>query len=208
MSKLPDFRRLKIAQSRRRPTRQAFESFNHILVVVPAKPSAKILQKIPQGIQLRKLLTRAGGEFVSSRLGNANATGITLAAVAGTTPFEQLTWARRIIAECRRDNPGSLGIVAVGLDEDSRTNVLRNVVAAAEAAAFELPSFKSKRVKQRRLSSVKILGCDRRLDLRDVRAQALGNNIARWFTALPPNKLDARTYRQAVQELTKQHGIA
>jgi leucyl aminopeptidase len=208
MSKLPDFRRLRIAQSPRRPTRQAFESFDHILVVVPAKPSAKVLQKIPHGVQLKKLLTRAGGEFVSSRLGNAKATGITLAAVTGTVPFEQLTWARRIVAECRRDNPGSLGIFAVGLDEDRRKSVLRSVVAAAEAAAFELPSFKSRRVKQRRLSSVKLLACDRRLDLRDVRAQALGNNIARWFTALPPNKLDARAYRQAVQELAKQHGIA
>ncbi len=208
MSELPDFRLLKISQSPTGPTRRAIESLDHVAIVVPTKPSTKLLQKIPGGAQLRKLLARAGGEFVSSRLNNGNATGITLAAFTATAPFEQLSWARRIIAECRRDNPGSLGIFSLGLDDDMRAGALTSLVAAAEAAAFKLPSFKSKETKQRRLANVKLLGCKPRLELRDIRAQALGNNIARWFTALPPNKLDARAYRHAVQALAKQHGIA
>jgi leucyl aminopeptidase len=38
-------------------------------------------------------------------------------------------------------------------------------------------------------------------------AEILGNNVARWFTALPPNVLTAATYRRAIAELTKPRGI-
>ena len=40
-----------------------------------------------------------------------------------------------------------------------------------------------------------------------MRAQALGNNIARWFTALPPNELDAKNYRRFIKALVARHGI-
>ena len=39
-------------------------------------------------------------------------------------------------------------------------------------------------------------------------AQAFGNNVARWFTALPPNVLTMATYRRAIEALAKPRGIA
>ncbi|NIL95294.1 MAG: hypothetical protein GTO71_12855, partial [Woeseiaceae bacterium] len=56
-------------------------------------------------------------------------------------------------------------------------------------------------------TSIKIFGVKPRLSLDDVRAQALGNNIARWFTALPPNVLDAKGYRRALQALAKNFSL-
>ncbi|HJP35334.1 MAG TPA: leucyl aminopeptidase family protein, partial [Gammaproteobacteria bacterium] len=197
-----------MSQSPRQPTRRTFESFDHVIVVVPAKPTGKLLQRIPQGAQLRKLLSRAGGESAGSRLTNRNATGITIAAFTATTSFDQLSWARQIVTNCQRDKPGRIGVFSIGLDEEARTAALTSLVAAVEAAAFKLPSFKSSQNKHRQISNLTLLDCKQRVDLRTIHAQALGNDIARWFTALPPNKLDARTYRDAVRSLAKDNGIA
>jgi leucyl aminopeptidase len=41
----------------------------------------------------------------------------------------------------------------------------------------------------------------------DLRAQALGNDIARWLTALPPNILTAATYRDVATALGKAHSM-
>jgi len=207
MSDLPDPLRLKVSQSTQRPTRRILNSVEHVVIAVPAKPSAKLLKTIPHGAQLKKLLSRAGGPIVSSRLQNDNATGVTLAEFPAASTFEQLTWARRVIAECQRDNPRTLGVFTAGLQPEVEVEALTSLVAAAEAAAFRLPSFKSKEDKPKRLATLKLLGCDAKLELREIRAQSRGNNIARWFTALPPNKLDARSYRDAIQALAKEHGI-
>jgi leucyl aminopeptidase len=57
------------------------------------------------------------------------------------------------------------------------------------------------------LRSLQILGAAARLDLAEARAEALGNNIARWLTVLPPNKLTAGAYRAAATKLAKSHGL-
>ena len=91
-----------------------------------------------------------------------------------------------------------------------RASPRRASLAAASAAAFALPTFKSRREDGRRqLASLRLLAAPSdRVDLADARAQALGNNVARWFTALPPNVLDDCGYRQAIEQLAKARGIA
>ena len=207
MSDLPELLRLKVSQSPRRPTRKVLNLLEHVIIVVPEKPSSKLLRTIPHGTQLKRLLTRIGGPIVGSRLQNDNATGLTLAVFTADSAFDRLTWAKQVIASCQRDNPRTIGVFTAGLDSDTGTKALTSLIAAAEAAAFQMPSFKSKKAKQQRLSNLKLLGCKPRIELQEIRAESLGNNIARWFTALPPNKLNAHTYRQAVQELAKQYGI-
>ncbi|MFL2547491.1 MAG: M17 family metallopeptidase [Candidatus Rariloculaceae bacterium] len=207
MSDLPELLRLKVSQSPQRATRQTLNSVEHAIFVVPEKPSGQVLRSLPHSPQLKKLLNRSASPIVASRLPNDNATGLTLAVLKADSTFERLSWARRVIAGCLRDNPRSIGIVAAGLDDDTRTAAFTSLVAAAEAAAFALPSFKSKNAARSGLSSIKLLNCKARLDLRTTRAESLGNNIARWFSAMPPNELDASSYRQAVQEIAKRHGI-
>ena len=207
MSDLPKLLRLKVSQSSRRPTRQILNSLEHVIVVVPEKPSSKLLGTVPHVSQLKRQLIRTGKPIVESRLKNDNATGITLAIFAADSAFDRLTWARQVIANCQRNNPRTVGVFTAGLDSDRRTEALISLVAAAEAVAFRMPSFKSKEERQLRLSSIKLLGCKSRIELKETRAESLGNNIARWFTALPPNKLDARIYRKTVQELAKQYNM-
>jgi len=210
MKTLPDFDTLRVSQLPRAPSRKIFDTLDHVIIVVPPSPPAELFRRLPQGTQLRKLLRRAragGSEHAASRLPNQRATGITIAALTADQAFERLTWARKLIAACQRDAPASLGIVVLGIPEDLRVEVFKALVAAARAASFKLPSFKTEEKHKRSLKRLKLLGSHPRVDLRAVQAESVGNNAARWFTALPPNELNARSYRKGVEGLSKAYGI-
>lgn len=207
MSVLPDLRRITVRQSPRSPTRKVLESFDQVIVVAPKSPSDRLLRRIPQAASLRKLLSRSGGQSAFTRLGGSSATGVQLSTFKASTTFDALSWSKGAIAEALRDHPGKLAVLAVGLADEDRRSALTSLVAAAEAAAFEMPSFQSSTDKRRRLSSVTVLDSRKRLDLDAIRAQALGNDIARWFTALPPNKLTALSYRNAIEALASQYDL-
>ncbi len=57
------------------------------------------------------------------------------------------------------------------------------------------------------MRSLKLFGVRPRVEIADVRAEAIGNNIARWFTALPPNMLSATAYRRMVERLIATYPI-
>ena len=210
MTNLPDFQSLRVSQVAGQPTRGTFDGLDHVLIVVPNDPPDALFRRVPQGAQLKRLLKRARTtdlDAATTRLNNRKATGLTVAAFEEGTAFAGLTWARKLIAQCNREKPGSLGLLVLGLGEQQRASAVEALVAAAEAAAFQLPSFKSERKPATRLKRIRILASKPRVSLDGVRAQALGNNIARWFTALPPNELDAKNYRRLVKALAARHGI-
>jgi leucyl aminopeptidase len=210
MIDLPDFKPLKVTCSSRALTRSSLDALDHVLIVV-AKSSTAALKKMPQGAQLAKLLERAvkrGEEFATSRASNARATGLTVTAFSSTTAFAALTSARKVIAECLRDKPATIGLVLVGLEHDDEVAAAQNLTAAAHAAAFELPTFKSHdALRGARLRTLRIFATVQRADLAGADAQAGGNNVARWLTALPPNVLTASSYRAWIETLAKARGI-
>jgi leucyl aminopeptidase len=53
---------------------------------------------------------------------------------------------------------------------------------------------------------VRLLGHHERLQLDRSIAEAQGNNLARWLTCLPPNKLDALAYADVLKSLAGDHG--
>ncbi len=207
MDILPDLKLPRITQSTEPPSRSALGQFDHIVIALPQRPSAQDFNRLPQAKQLKTLLAKAEtSECVLSRLTNTRGTGITIARYTAGTRFEQLTWARKALAGCQTERPNRIGIYAVGLGGQEQSAVTA-LVAAILAAAFRLPSFKSKPEKAWALNDIKILGLSERADLEPLRARAIGNNIARWFTALPPNALTAKSYRQALQSLCKQFNL-
>ena len=208
MIELPDFSPLRVAATSHAPTRAALDRFDQLLFVAPPGDRAA-LARLPYGKQLATLLVRArknGDEHVSSRAANARATGLTVAAFRASRGFTALTWAAKAVRESLRDKPRSLGIVFAGLAEADETAAAESLLAAAGAAAFALPAFKSERV-PKRLASVRIFGARGPIDLEAARAQTLGNNVARWFTALPPNVLTMAAYRESVEQIARARGI-
>jgi len=83
--------------------------------------------------------------------------------------------------------------------------IVARVTAAALAAAYTLPAFKSG-ARAAKIKSLKVVGLDEPIDLSRELAEAEGNNLARWLTALPPNKLDAASYVSLLRELARKNG--
>ncbi len=147
MIELPDFAPLKVTETVRSLTRTAFDALDHLLVVVGKDAPAGGLGKLPQGKQLAVLLARAtrrGEEIARSRAPNARATGITATRFSAPTTFGALAWGAKIVRDCLREHPVSLGVTFVGLDPEAEKRATDGLVAAAHAAAFALPQFKSK----------------------------------------------------------------
>ena len=209
MLDLPDFQPLKVLHGV--ASRSAFDAVDHILILVSPDSATRALRELPDGRELERafvLARRRGTKKITSRLRNARTSGVTIATFEAGTAFAILSSARELVAECLRDRPRNLGLAIVGLAPDAVARATKGVVAAASAAAFELPTFKNGPEPRRaHLRSLKIFGTQPRVDLADVRAQAIGNNIARWFTALPPNMLTATTYRRMVERLVAAYPI-
>ena len=68
-----------------------------------------------------------------------------------------------------------------------------------------MPEFKSKPAPAV-IRNIRLMGFDKRLDTARVEAEAHGNNLARWLTALPPNLLNAVSYAELTRDLAKEHG--
>ncbi len=204
---LPETTLPRVTQSPQTPTRATFDRLDHVIVVVPRNAPASAFRGLPQSRPIRALLARAEPDrVVSSRLTNSRGTGLTISRYDRGSRFAELTWARKLVAAASTDRPKQIGIYAAGLGDDQDAAVSA-ILAALFAAAFVMPSFKSAPNRHWSLAGIRILGLGTKLDIARLSAQALGNNTARWFTALPPNLLTAKSYRAALQSLAKEHGL-
>jgi leucyl aminopeptidase len=207
MIELPDFSPLRSLASSVAPTRAALDRLDHLLIVAPRNHD---LARLPYGAQLAMLRSRAaknGDELASSRATNARATGLTVATFAEARGFAALTWAAKAIRESLRDKPRALGVALVGLQDRDAHAAAESLVLAAGAAAFTLPAFKADKKRAAQLATLRLFGTGHNVDLASTHAQTLGNNVARWFTALPPNVLTMTSYRKFVERLAKERGI-
>ena len=204
---LPELQNIRIYQKLGRVDSKSLEACDRLLLILPARPNRTHFKALPQGAKMQQVLRKyAAGDVpaFTTRLANKRQTLV----VAGTldsdaNAFEQLSLGRRLVAEATGEKPGSLGICVIGHKDDGR--ILANMLAAALAAAFPLPDFKSKPSKAP-IRSIRLLGLQTRFDTTRVEAEAAGNNLARWLTTMPPNKLDAFDYARFAQDLAKANG--
>ena len=206
---LPDFKEIRIYQQPGRVTAKQLEAVDQLLLILPKRIPGALWNQLPDGQALKAAMRRRGADAVPAlytRLANKKLTlvaGATLSADA--SPFAQLTLARKLVASATTEKAGSLGIAVLGFDDDDAATIARNVVAAALAGAFRLPAFKNDTPREK-IRNIRIVGLREQLDLDRVRAEADGNNLARWLTAMPPNKLDAAGYAELLRALAKDRG--
>jgi leucyl aminopeptidase len=205
--------RIRITQVTAPPTAATIASIDQLLVVLPEKVPASAWRVIPQGNKVQALMRRraqgheqGNAPAVRTRINNKRQSLLILGTVApkGET-FDLLSFARKMVAAAACEPGGNLGIWVAGFSEDDAVRITSHLTTAALASAFNLAEFKSK-PKQQRIRSIRILGRRERLDLRRIEAEARGNNLARWLTAMPPNKLDAAEYIVFLRELAKEYG--
>jgi leucyl aminopeptidase len=129
------------------------------------------------------------------------------------SPFEMLQLAGKMLKETAGRSPESIAILTATDSFSSPPNdgcALEALLAASLAQAFSLPAFRSSPSREKHIKKILLIEGNQRgseLDLSQAIAAARGNNLVRWLTALPPNKLDARAYRESIGELAKEYGF-
>jgi len=183
---------------------------DHLLVIVAEHAGKAAWADIPGGASLatavrRRQLTKAGSICTLHLTEPCPVTvGI---ADPGATPFALLTLARKLAAEARAGRPAKVGVMTAGAPEGAAGAWLEAAVSALLAGDGLMPRFRSKEASNApRLSTVTLLDDAPGLDPTRIRAEAEGNHLARWLTALPPNRLDAAGYRRLLEELAGREG--
>ncbi len=214
MSKLlPAAAKPRVTQTFAALSESSLSAYDALVLVTPESLSAKQWAQLPDAPALKKLLERTvnqGGERkIRSHLSNRAATQITLQQLdpkKNDSAFELLSIARKIVAAALEDKPSTIAISAFGFSDDQAREINKSLLLAVLAASFAMPSFKSAKAKKSALRKITVFGKrDKKLIDRTV-AEAHSLNLTRWLTALPPNVLDAKNYRKAVQSLAKEHG--
>jgi len=211
------------------------------VLLLAHKPSAADWEVLPHGALLKALFAekvKKAGDFFQVRVG---ARAQTVLVVASFDPargaFERLQAAAKWSRLALEGEPGSVLIWQQGCDVPepaagpavaapavagpapaaadlaaAAEAALLALIAALQAAAFRLATFKSNPKPPSRLALIEIArpGKGRGAnwpDLDATLASAGGNNLARWLTALPPNHLDARSYRRLAQQFARHLGL-
>lgn len=200
---------LRIAQTTGDLNAKTLASIDQLVLILPERVKESVWRKVPSGSRIKALLRRrkAGSiPAISTRLNNKRQTAVHVATLAADgDAFNRLTQARRLVGAALREKGGSLGVCVLGFDEEKQKRWTSDIVIAALAAAFPMPEFKSK-TPPPAIKSLRVLGLASKLELSSLEAEAAGNNLARWLTALPANVLDAPAYVDVLKALAKEHG--
>jgi leucyl aminopeptidase len=200
------------------------DTLDAILVIIPTDASPAVFSALPQAPIWRQLhagrarpgrrpppktAAKAGSGPSSVRsinLANSRQTRLILGVVAGNaSAFEILSVAGRMARELGSCTAGSIALVAPTDQAGLQDRMLEALLSATLACAFEMPNFRSVRKRTMRPQQVIVVGGA--LELRRIESAAQANGLARWLTALPPNKLDASGYQRVLRALARRHGL-
>jgi leucyl aminopeptidase len=195
--------------TRRRDAR-TLPQLDHLLVLVAEGAGRNVWGTIPGGAELsaamrRRRLTKPGSVCT---LHLSEPCPVTVGiADPGAAAFAWLTLARKLAAEVRAGRPAKVGVMTAGAPEDIAPAWQEAALSALLAAEARMPRFRSKEdASPSRLATITLLDDSPVLDLDRIRAEAEGNHLARWLTAMPPDRLDAAGYRRLVEELARREG--
>ncbi len=191
------------------PGPKTIAGIDHLLLVLPEKVPATLWRKVPQGIKVQALMRRKSPDHVpaiSTRINNDRQTALHVGSLKPhASAFETLTFGRKMVAAVLSEKAGTVGIWVLGFDAEEQASIVARVTAAALAAAYTMPAFKTN-PRPAKIKSIKVIGLDKKISLVRQQAEAEGNNMARWLTALPPNILDAAGYVSLLRELAEENG--
>lgn len=182
-------------------------TFSHVTILVGTTAASSFPFSDAVEIRMRRAGYQLGNAqpFVTD-LPNPRGTRLALAALKpDTTAFDRLTLARRLIGPLLEQRPERIALLTAGLDDATTARALEALLAATLAGAFALPKLKSTTEKARPLEEIVIYGPLPAELLARATAGANGNNLARFLTALPPNTLTPRAYRERALRLAREY---
>lgn len=183
-----------------------------VLVLLPEKPRKGDWERVIYGDVLKQRYQRQrrntgnSGRLITS-LPNGKGTRIILQTIPDNMPtFELLTTARKVTTRLLSANPGTILVQLAGLDATAANKAVNGFITALLSACCDLPSYKQEPGKASRLKQIELYGLPEILDLEPVRAEVIGNHLARWLSAMPSNDLTPTIYRKHVEKLAKTEG--
>ena len=201
--------KIKINQHQSKPTRKTVDAARCLLVLLPEKPAERDWQQLPHGAALKSRLQRArrsdpDAMQLVTDLPNTTGTHLILQCIdPADSSFGQLAQARDLAAKVRSTNPSGLIVQLSGLKGNDARRVTEHVLAGLLAAVCPMPCFKSKPGKPAALKRIDLFGLKTEFDPEPLRAELMGNHLARWLSALPANELTPGEYRKFVTGLAR-----
>lgn len=217
-ARLPDLAVPPLRLVKALPTDRQLERAESLLLVLHAGRSRTrqnrgyAAPRLPEALPHRDVLRRAlarerpcAGQCITFSLPNAAQTCVVVGVLAtDAEPFDTLELAGAMAKAAGRRLSGRV-VLCAALAGDSARIAREALIAAVLAQDFPLPRF-GRSQPRLRLRSIDLHG-DGAVDLVQARAAAAGNNLARWLTALPPNVLDAATYRRLLGQIARRHRL-
>jgi len=192
--------------------RKDADALNHLIVVLPDTLTTRKWPIFPYAETLKQRLSSAGEKpdadyILVTDLPNKVGTRAALAFIKPDAPsFELLTLARKLAARQLESRPRNIALFVSGFDADYNNRIAEALIAALLASAAAMPDYKSTKKKASRLNTIQLYGSNAKLDFKRTVAEAEGNNLARRLTALPPNELTPKIYRQQITGLARENG--
>ncbi len=202
-----------IRQYRQSLTAKKLDIHSSVVLVLPDGFTG--FASLPYGPILKERMRQAGYRLGDAKpfvteLPNRRGTRVALAGIGtGASVFERLTLARKLVAAARCGHKThELAVGCFALSDQRAESICEAVLAAALAADFRLPTYKHQdRVHDKaRLRRIHIYGHYNPHGYARTVAEARGNNLARYLTALPPNELTPLRYRRLAERLSRQYG--
>jgi leucyl aminopeptidase len=212
MPQLPPLNSLTVPVAMRpaRITERILSRYRAGIMLLPPNIATSAWAQLPHGGILRTLHERKPrheGDVLSLSVGERAETQLIIAyTTARASTFQRLQLAQKCARAALECEPEQV-LIGHALDDAGADQALLALLAALQAAAFPLPSFKSKPKRSTRLRGIDVAHRGKLAGLERSQAGSGGNNLARWLTALPPNELDARGYRRHLQAFASRHGL-
>jgi len=204
--------KIKINQHTKNLTSSQADTRPAVLYLLPETPVKAHWETLPYGEELQARFQRMRhrdrhGKRLATDLPNKNATHVILQTLdPKAESFSLLTSARELAAALRGLDPARLALQFTDFEPAAAERLVEILVAALLAAVCPMPSYKKEPEKAASLGHIDIHGIDSRVDLARVRAECMGNHLARWLSALPGNELTPGSYRKFVSRLAKTEG--
>jgi leucyl aminopeptidase len=205
---LPEPTPFRVRQREGRVSRRTLAEFDHVIVVAPAAMGPPWWRTHAAFEPVRALHARLGrearGRALRAQLGPR--TGLTFGqpGEGEVSSFRLLRFAGDLVADALASEPRSLAVCVPDAGDDAR-RVVEALLLAIAARSFAGPHFR-KEPRPATLRTVTIVGTPATPATERVLAEGAATNLVRWLAALPPNRLTARGYRDALGELARRHG--
>jgi len=208
--KLPQLSPYTINVFKKHPSKTDINQLDHLVIVLPDEMSKDKWQKIQHSDLLESLYSKSDrsskGIATRSHLPNKNLTKVTIGCVQkGRSSFQNLSQMRQLLSSVKAAN--KVGLLVSGFSRATHDELSEALLSAALAANFSLwtakKSPKTNRQASRKRVSLSMFNAYASLPVDQIKAEAAGNNLNRWLTALPPNYLNSPNYIKLVKQLAK-----